>query len=81
MLRWQCQDVECAKCGLVMGDDMVFSEHCTKCGGAWRGTVSNSERREMKGEIEVLERIAGGREGYGMRMLEGVLRGVGEMGL
>lgn len=81
LVRWQCQDLECAKCGQVMGDDMVFAEHCSRCGGAWRGVVSDGERRGMKGEVEVLGRLASATGGYGFRMLEGVVSWVGGMGL
>lgn len=81
ILRWQCQDVECSKCGLVMGDDMVFSENCARCGGAWRGTVSDGERKRLRDGIGVLERIAGNGDGYGMRMLESMIMRAREVGL
>ncbi|KAK5080592.1 DNA polymerase epsilon catalytic subunit [Lithohypha guttulata] len=77
-MRWTCQDLECAKCKMLMGDDMVFSENCPRCGGAWRGAVDEVERKRMKSDLKVMERVA---EWYGMKMLESVLKGVEELGL
>ena len=77
VLAWQCQDIGCSRCGLVMGDDMVFQENCAGCGGEWTSLVGEGERRRMRKEVRVMERV--GRE-YGMRMLEGVVRGVRELG-
>ncbi|KAK5939655.1 DNA polymerase epsilon catalytic subunit [Knufia obscura] len=78
VMQWTCQDLQCVKCGMLMGDDMVFAEHCTKCGGAWGGVVGEVERRRMKDEVRSMERVGGM---YGMRMLEGVVGGVRGLGM
>lgn len=78
LLRWACQDLECGKCGILMGDDMVFAENCTKCGGAWKSGISDVEKRRMKSEVKNMERIG---EWYEMRMLDAALKGVRELGL
>lgn len=78
LLRWTCQDLECGKCGMLMGDDMVFAENCTKCGGAWKAGVSDIERKRMKNDLKIMERVS---EWYGMRMLEATLRDVRELGV
>ena len=78
MLRWTCQDLECSKCGMLMGDDMVFAENCTRCGGGWRGVVTETERRKWKGELKVMGRV--GLE-YEMGSLPSALRAAEELGL
>jgi len=78
VVRWACQDLGCVKCGMLMGDDMVFAEHCARCGGGWVGVVGEAERRRMRGEVRVLGRVAGM---YGMKMLEGVVKGVRALGM
>ena len=72
-LKWHCQDLECSKCGMQMGDDMIFAENCTKCGGAWRASVGDDEKRRMRKDLGVMERVA---ERYEMKMLAGTLRAV-----
>ena len=61
-----------------MGDDMVFAENCTRCGGGWRGVVTEMERWKWKGELKVMGRV--GLE-YEMRSLPGALRAAEELGL
>ena len=74
VLAWQMQDVKCQKCGQLMGEDGVVREHCT-CGGSWVGTV---ERRDVRGRVAVMERVA---QGYGLRMLQSVLEVLKRMGI
>ncbi|RMD43043.1 hypothetical protein DV735_g2091, partial [Chaetothyriales sp. CBS 134920] len=68
IVAWQLQDVKCAKCGGLMGDDAVLKEHCG-CGGNWVG-VGN--RKQVKQRVDVAARVA---RVYGLRLLDAVLEG------
>ncbi|KAL9625564.1 MAG: hypothetical protein Q9160_000277 [Pyrenula sp. 1 TL-2023] len=73
---WGTQDLKCgnAKCGRVQGEVGALMEHCV-CGGEWvfGPEMAKGEKRRVKDELRVLERVS---RGYGLRMLEGVVRGV-----
>ncbi|RMZ79073.1 hypothetical protein DV737_g3563, partial [Chaetothyriales sp. CBS 132003] len=68
VVGWQLQDVKCAKCGGLMGDDAVLREHCS-CGGDWVG-VGN--KKQVRQRVEVAARVA---KVYGLRLLDAVLEG------
>lgn len=74
VLQWQVQDLQCAKCHALQGDDMVFAERCAGCGGAWEGVLDGKQKqkkREVVRLLDVLERVAGV---YELRMLGDVVR-------
>ena len=66
---WATQDLKCGKCGGVRAEVIEFMEHCA-CSGRWVATI---DRGAVKGRLEVLGEVA---VGYGMSMLEGVVREV-----
>ncbi|KAL6249519.1 DNA polymerase epsilon catalytic subunit [Rhinocladiella similis] len=69
LLSWQVQDLKCKKCGVLQGDDAVFSDHCA-CGGEWVGVM---DRKEIRKKVNVMERVS---SAYGLRMLASVVEGV-----
>lgn len=72
LMSWQMQDLKCKKCGVLQGDDCVFTDHCS-CGGEWGGTT---DKGEITNRLRIMERVA---SAYGLRMLEGVVQGVKSM--
>ncbi len=77
VVGWQVQDLRCGKCGGLQGEDAVFREHCG-CGGRWEGVASKGGKEGVRERMRVLERVA---ELHGLRMLEGVVDGVKQLGM
>lgn len=67
LVRWQTQDLRCAKCKRIRVND--FMEHCG-CSGTWVATIS---LESIIKELKVLDCVAGF---YGLKMLARVVADV-----
>ncbi|KAI9690075.1 MAG: DNA polymerase epsilon catalytic subunit [Bogoriella megaspora] len=69
VVQWATQDCRCGKCGKIRVND--FMEHCS-CAGEWVGSV---KREEVRRKLGVYGKVA---EGLGFRMLEDMVKSVGD---
>lgn len=64
ILRYQTQDLRCAKCASVRVDE--FMEHCV-CAGTW---IESVKREDVWRDVGVLGGVA---RWWGLKMVEGVV--------
>ena len=69
VVQWMTQDLKCKKCARIRTND--FMDHCA-CSGEWTTTAKQDD---MLRQLRIYEGVAAY---YGLRMLDGVLRGMKE---